>query len=86
MVETRDGFILAQKDLELRGPGEFLGTRQSGLPELQVAELADVRLLETARREAERTLAADPTLATPDHAPLRACLGAFWKQGTGDIS
>ncbi len=86
MVETQDGFVLAQKDLEMRGPGEFLGTRQSGLPELQVAELADVRLLETARREAERTLADDPTLATPHHAPLRERLRDFWKQGTGDIS
>jgi len=56
------------------------------LPELQVAELADVRLLETARREAERTLADDPTLATPHHAPLRERLRDFWKQGTGDIS
>jgi ATP-dependent DNA helicase RecG len=86
MVETQDGFVLAQKDLEMRGPGEFLGTRQSGLPELQVAELADVRLLETARREAERTLADDPTLAAPPVAPLRERLQAFWKQGTGDIS
>ena len=86
MVETQDGFILAQKDLEMRGPGEFLGTRQSGLPELQVAELADVKLLETARREAERTLSADPTLAAPDHAPLADRLRLFWKQGTGDIS
>ena len=86
MVETQDGFILAQKDLEMRGPGEFLGTRQSGLPELQVAELADVRLLETARREAERTLGDDPTLAAPDNAPLHERLRLFWKEGTGDIS
>jgi len=86
MVETQDGFVLAQKDLEMRGPGEFLGTRQSGLPDLQVAQLADVRLLETARREAERVLDDDPTLASPRHGPLRERLRAFWKQGTGDIS
>ncbi len=86
MVETQDGFVLAQKDLEMRGPGEFLGTRQSGLPDLQVAQLADVRLLETARREAETILDADPDLARSEHIPLRDRLRLFWKGGAGDVS
>lgn len=72
MAETRDGFIIAERDLELRGPGEILGTRQHGLPELRVADLATDRpLLEQARQEAQRLLAADPELERPDHAALR---------------
>ncbi len=86
MVETQDGFLLAQKDLEMRGPGEFFGTRQSGLPELRVAELADTRLLDLARREAEQVLDADPDLGGPDHAALRARLTGFWQHGAGDVS
>jgi ATP-dependent DNA helicase RecG len=53
MVETQDGFVIAEKDLELRGPGEFLGVRQSGLPEFSVGDLAkDFRIMEVARDEA----------------------------------
>jgi ATP-dependent DNA helicase RecG len=53
MVDTSDGFKIAEKDLEIRGPGEFFGTRQSGLPALRVANLVrDIDILETARREA----------------------------------
>ena len=86
MVETQDGFLLAQRDLEMRGPGDFFGTRQSGLPDLKVAQLGDVRLLEAARREAERLLDADAELTAPEHAPLRERLAAFWRQGSGDVS
>ncbi|MBC8032398.1 MAG: ATP-dependent DNA helicase RecG [Pyrinomonadaceae bacterium] len=58
MAETNDGFIIAEKDLELRGPGELLGTRQSGLPEFRVANLVrDQKFLEGARKEAEYFLA-----------------------------
>jgi ATP-dependent DNA helicase RecG len=64
---TTDGFALAQKDLELRGPGEFLGTRQSGFPELKTASLADLQLLETAREAAHRFFENDPELSHPDH-------------------
>jgi ATP-dependent DNA helicase RecG len=54
MAESNDGFVIAEKDLELRGPGELLGTRQSGLPEFRIANLArDQRILEAARKEAE---------------------------------
>ena len=58
MAQTNDGFVIAEKDLELRGPGELLGTRQSGLPEFRVANLVrDQQFLERARREAEFYLA-----------------------------
>jgi len=72
MAHTRDGFIIAQRDLELRGPGELLGTRQHGLPDLRVADLLqDVPILEAARTEAQRLLADDPELSRPEHDELR---------------
>ncbi len=64
---TTDGFELAQKDLEMRGPGEFLGTRQSGLPDLKLASVTDLRLIETAREAARRFFESDPELAQPDN-------------------
>lgn len=58
MAKTNDGFVIAEKDLELRGPGELLGTKQSGLPEFRVASLVrDQQFLEGARKEAEFYLA-----------------------------
>ena len=54
MEETNDGFRIAEKDLELRGPGEILGTRQAGLPEFRIANLVrDLDILQAARKEAE---------------------------------
>jgi ATP-dependent DNA helicase RecG len=78
MEETRDGFILAEKDLQLRGPGEFFGTRQSGLPDLKIAKLTDTDLLLSAQSEAKIILRADPELASIEHALLRAQVEAFW--------
>lgn len=53
MTETNDGFVIAEKDLELRGPGEFLGTRQSGIPDLIISDIVrDAKILEIARNEA----------------------------------
>jgi ATP-dependent DNA helicase RecG len=72
MAATRDGFVIAQTDLELRGPGEILGTRQHGLPNLRVADLIDdLPVLETARHEATRLLQQDPALWDSDLEPLR---------------
>ena len=78
MEQTRDGFRLAEIDLELRGPGEFFGTRQSGTPDLKVAQLADTRLLHAANLEARAILADDPKLERPEHAALKAKVEAFW--------
>jgi ATP-dependent DNA helicase RecG len=79
MREVRDGFVIAERDLAMRGPGEFLGTRQSGLPDLKVANLVrDAGLVELARREAFSLFDRDPTLSAPDHAPLKVALKRTW--------
>ena len=83
--ETSDGFKLAEKDLEMRGPGDFFGTRQSGLPELKLASLGDSLLLDLARREAQALFAEDPTLSHPDHRLLARKVQEFWG-GEGDLS
>ena len=81
MVASDDGFLLAEKDLELRGPGDFIGTRQSGLPEMPWLEgVFDTRLLDRARRAAEALLAADPDLVNPAHGRLNERFTAFWEQ------
>jgi len=82
---TTDGFALAQKDLELRGPGEFLGTRQSGLPDLKMASLTDLRLLETVREAARRFFEEDPELSRPEHRLLARRVADMWK-GEGEVS
>ncbi len=72
LVSTHDGFRIAQVDLELRGPGEFFGTRQHGLPEFRVADpIRDVALLEKARQAAAWILESDPQLLRPEHGVLR---------------
>lgn len=83
LVASTDGFVLAEKDLELRGPGDFLGTRQSGLPDLRVAQLSDTATLVMAREAARSLFAQDPELAT--FPTLRAQVDKFW-QGHGDIN
>ena len=86
LCESQDGFFIAEVDLSLRGPGEFFGTRQSGLPEFRFANLLrDGRLLEQARREAMALVAADPRLARPEHRLLREGLLARW-QGRLDLA
>jgi ATP-dependent DNA helicase RecG len=70
MEETSDGFRLAEADMDIRGPGQFFGTKQSGLPGLRVARLSDVALIEATRTEAQRLLDADPGLTHPSHAAL----------------
>jgi len=86
MVETNNGFVLAQRDLEQRGPGEFLGTRQSGYSELRLANLTDIHLIEKARHHAQSIFETDPDLKSPDHHLLEQSLKRFWSLGQGDIS
>jgi ATP-dependent DNA helicase RecG len=82
---SQDGFSLAEEDLRLRGPGEFFGTRQSGLPDLKMARLSDVPILEAARAEAMRLFENDPELKEPEHRRLYFELTRVWPQ-TGELS
>ncbi len=88
---SSDGFALAQKDLEMRGPGEFLGTRQSGFPDLKLASVTDLQLIEAAREAARRFFETDPELTNPDNRLLarrvRAAFGpAQFRKGEGEVS
>ena len=75
MTSTNDGFRIAEHDLMLRGPGEFLGTAQSGVPPLRVAHLIrDTAILERARMAATEILRSDPSLQSPENHPLRLLL------------
>ncbi len=77
LEKTRDGFAVAEADLRLRGPGDLLGTAQTGLPPLRLGDLfRDAALLEKARRHATTIFEADPALERPEHAPLKAWLAA----------
>ncbi len=72
LVDSHDGFALAETDFALRGPGDLLGTQQHGLPPLRIADLAaDAAVLEEARRDARELVALDPGLQQPEHALLR---------------
>ena len=77
LENIHNGFQLAEADLELRGPGDFFGTRQSGMPNLRMAQLSDRELLETARREASRLIEEDPELTAPEHALLADQVARF---------
>jgi len=82
MEQTTDGFALAEKDLAMRGPGDFLGVRQHGLPELKVANLSDTHTLDVARREALKLFESDPELLAAEHEVLRFCVERFWASGS----
>ena len=71
LAKTADGFRIAEEDLKLRGPGDFFGQRQHGLPQLGIADLAaDMRVLKEAQQAAQKLLEADPGLSRREHAPL----------------
>jgi ATP-dependent DNA helicase RecG len=84
--ETSDGFELADKDLEMRGPGEYTGTRQSGWAQMQIATPADLDLIESCRDEARRVLTADPQLAAPEHRLLAKELEIFAEGRPAELS
>ncbi|MFJ5713348.1 ATP-dependent DNA helicase RecG [Neobacillus sp. NPDC093127] len=72
MTETNDGFVLSEKDLELRGPGDFFGKKQSGVPEFKVADMVhDYRALETARNDAAMLIQSETFWTSPDYKYLR---------------
>jgi ATP-dependent DNA helicase RecG len=84
-ARTNDGFRIAEEDLRIRGPGEFFGTRQSGLPDLRAANIIrDQDLLESARTEAFDLVQQDPKLE--NHPLLRELLRSKWQGRLGLIS
>lgn len=81
LCHTTDGFEIARFDLETRGPGDFFGSRQHGLPTLRIADLmADSRALYAAQQEALAIVARDPALTAPEHVPLRALTQALFRE------
>jgi ATP-dependent DNA helicase RecG len=79
MAATTDGFRISEADLQLRGAGDFFGTRQSGLPDLKIADIVvDLDLLTQAREAANRLLREDPHLRAPEHAALRVFFQTFY--------
>ena len=80
MIRTNNGFKIAEADLNIRGPGEFFGTRQSGVPNFKIANIIhDATLLETAKKEAELLIKADPVLNAPVHQLLKRMLQKHWR-------
>ncbi|MEK6598834.1 MAG: ATP-dependent DNA helicase RecG, partial [Deltaproteobacteria bacterium] len=80
MEETNDGFKIAEEDLKIRGPGDFLGTRQSGLPDFRVVNLlTDASLLQKARDEAFNLIKSDPEFEQEGHRVLKEIINARWK-------
>ena len=78
MTNTQDGFVIAEKDLELRGPGEMEGTRQSGAVLFKLANIvADRAMLEAASQSAEKIIQNDPGLIQEDNLPLKNFLAGF---------
>ncbi len=87
MAQSNDGFVLAELDLKQRGPGEFLGTRQSGYATgLRMASITDVALIEKARAQAQKLFNEDEDLQKPEHALLAESLQRFWGASKGDVS
>ena len=85
MTRTNNGFAIAEEDLKLRGPGDFFGSRQHGLPSLRVADLScDMELLREARAAAEQLLAADPLLAA--HGALRRRVAELFERNAGAMN
>ena len=86
MTATNDGFVLAEKDLQQRGPGEFLGTRQSGFNELKMASITDIKLIEKARNAAQNLYTQDPELSTLNRDSVQIMMRRFWGENGGDLS
>jgi ATP-dependent DNA helicase RecG len=80
-VKSNDGFVIAEEDLRIRGPGEFFGLRQWGMPEFRVANLVrDTDILQQARQEAFALLKQDPQLKAPMHRALREAMLRKWEK------
>ena len=87
MEKFRDGFKLAEMDLDLRGPGDYLGTRQSGVPVFKIAKITDQDIATLARAEGQKILQTDPTLEKPEHKLLAERLSRCMRETiTGEMS
>ena len=87
LCATTDGFRIAEEDLKLRGPGDFFGARQHGLPTLRAADLSvDMRLLKEAQETGEELLLHDPTLKKPEHAALKRQVGRMFEETGGKLN
>ncbi len=87
MCETSDGFKISEHDLRLRGPGDFFGSRQHGLPEMHIADLGgDMRVLKTAQTAAHELLAMDPELEEPDNAALKARIARLFEANSDSMN
>ena len=85
MCKTNDGFKIAEEDLKQRGPGDFLGSRQHGLPEMKLADIvSDTKILYAAQKQAQDILFADPEMTLPEHRNLRKSVEAMFGQ-FGDV-
>ena len=87
MCETNDGFRISEEDLRLRGPGDFFGQRQHGLPEMHIADLCgDMNILQTAQTAAKELLEQDPELTAPENAALAAQVERLFEANRGTIN
>ena len=87
LCKTGDGFRISEEDLRLRGPGDFFGARQHGLPEMRIADLgADMRVLQSAQDAAAALLERDPELSQAEHAALRAQVESLFQGAAGTIN
>ncbi len=86
MAQTQNGFVLAEHDLRQRGPGDFLGTRQSGFAQLRFSSFTNLHLIEEARKHSQALFAEDPLLEKPQHRLLAEQIARFWQETSSDIS
>ncbi|MCI8361473.1 MAG: ATP-dependent DNA helicase RecG [Clostridiales bacterium] len=87
MRDTADGFQIADEDLRLRGPGDFFGSRQHGLPDLKIADMMeDMEVLRQTQRAVRPILEADPSLLNPAHAPLKAAVERLFGESIASMN